>query len=60
MPNRKKSSYVLFCSNCGIPQPIPNFILQAYFISGVDGVYCINCENKTVIPDYIKKLKNDL
>ncbi|WP_177177300.1 hypothetical protein [Bacillus sp. MUM 116] len=57
---KKETDYLLFCSKCGIPQPIPNYILQAYFISGVDGVYCSNCENKIIIPEYLKKIAGDL
>ncbi|MEH7375696.1 MULTISPECIES: hypothetical protein [Bacillaceae] len=56
----KKTRYLLFCNKCGIPQLIPKYILQAYFISGVNGVYCSNCENHTIIPEYLKKIAGEL
>lgn len=58
--SKEKISYLLFCSECGVPQEIPHYIIEMYFIEGMDGVYCENCENQTAIPDYLKKLKNDL
>lgn len=56
----KKTEYLLFCSKCGIPQPIPNYILQAYIMSGVGWVYCRNCEMKIEIPEYIRKIAGEL
>lgn len=56
----KKTRYLLFCTKCGVPQLIPNYILKAYFISGVNGVFCNNCENQTKIPEYLKKITEEL
>ncbi|OHX38844.1 hypothetical protein [Cytobacillus oceanisediminis] len=56
----KKTSYLLFCSKCGVPRPIPPYIMETYFIKGVDGVYCCNYGNRSIIPGYLKKIKNDL
>jgi hypothetical protein len=56
----KKTEYMLFCSRCNMPQPIPKYILQTYIKVGVSGVYCKNCENKTVLPDYLIKIAQDL
>lgn len=60
MPKEKKTAYLLFCSNCTLPQSISKYTIRHYFISGNDGVYCRNCRNKTEIPEYLKKIKDYL
>lgn len=61
MKNKKKSTdYLLFCDSCGVPDKIPAYILKTYFVTEVDGVYCKNCECKTIIPDYLKDIAKEL
>jgi hypothetical protein len=58
----KKTNYLLFCSKCFMPQQLPNYIIAMYFTPGVAGVYCKNetCNELIVIPDHLKKLKEEL
>lgn len=53
---QKQTEYLLFCNSCGVPKKIPLHIIKTYFVTEVDGVYCDNCEHKTIIPDYLKKI----
>jgi hypothetical protein len=57
---KKQTDYVLFCGSCGVPEKIPAYIMKTYFVTEVDGVYCKNCECKTVIPEYLKKIAKEL
>ncbi|MED1472382.1 hypothetical protein [Bacillus salipaludis] len=52
--------YLIFCDNCGIPQHIPQYILQNYIAIGVDGVYCKNCEKRIHIPEFLRKIAAEL
>lgn len=57
---RKKTDYLLFCDSCGIPQHVPNYILQTYIAIGVSGVYCKNCDKRIVVPEYLRKIAGEL
>jgi hypothetical protein len=54
----KKADYVVIC-DCGIPKPIPTYIFQNYISKGIDYVYCNNCREKMVLPEYVMKLALD-
>lgn len=58
---KDKVGYLFFCQHCGTPQKIHDYILKTYFCSDmVVHYYCDNCEKANPIPDYVKKLKNEL
>lgn len=56
----KKTEYLMFCDQCGLPQIIPTYILQAYIASGVTGVYCSNCAKRITVPEYLRKIAGEL
>jgi hypothetical protein len=56
----EKNGYLLFCSECGVPQPITKVILQANIDNGDGKIKCCNCDNEILIPDYLKKIAGDL
>lgn len=56
----KKNGYLLFCSDCGVAQPITKDILQANIDNGYGKIKCSNCDNELLIPDYLKRIAGDL
>jgi hypothetical protein len=57
----RKMVYLLFCDDCGIPQHVPDYILEVYFpAKGVNNTYCQNCSNEMTIPEYLKKISPEL
>jgi hypothetical protein len=56
----EQTNYLLFCSECGVPHQIPDYIIKSYFVTEVHGVYCKNCNHQTEIPDYLKKIADHL
>jgi RNase P subunit RPR2 len=57
----KKTDYLVFCDDCGHPLKIPREIIKVYLShNGVTGVYCEHCCKKIKLPDYVKKLSEDL
>lgn len=56
----KRTDYLLFCDQCGMPQLIPIFIMHTYIARGVGRVYCKNCEKRIEVPDYLRKIAEEL
>lgn len=54
------ATYMLFCEKCGNPQPIKEYIIKTYFVTEVPGVYCRTCDHLNPIPDYLRKIADEL
>jgi hypothetical protein len=57
----KKTEYLAFCEECGVPKVIPINVIRSYWLlKGVNKIYCESCHHANVIPEYLRKMHNEL
>jgi len=60
MQKNKETLYLLFCNSCCSPKEITKWIITNNWTRGISGEYCPNCQTFNELPDYLKKIANDL
>lgn len=57
----EKTEYLAFCEKCGVPKVVPIHVIRSYWLLPVvDKHYCSHCDHPNPIPDYLRKIGNEL